>query len=297
MGRISAVLAAALLMMSAAQAVADESREKANLPETDIFLFDLNLGADDVLSNKINATPRGGYDNQPAFTPDSQGFLYSRGDDYQTDVYEYDLASGSSHQITDTVTNEFSPTASPDNSVISFVTGGPKSVQNIAEITRAKPAEPAFILPGQTLRDHASGNVLFWSRYGFNVTLANTDSSDATYISEAIPSTPHLIPGTSNFSFVHRQGNGETWIKELNSATKAVRPLAPIMGPNANYAWTPDGSVLMIQDGQLYRFQEATGKGWVKVSDLTEKAITGAARLSVSPDGQKIAIVGLPAKP
>ena len=63
----------------------------------------------------------------------------------------------------------------------------------------------------------------------------------------AIPVSPQIIPGTDNFSFVHRQGNGEVWIKELNPTTFSIRPLVMIEGENHHYAWTPNGSILMAQ--------------------------------------------------
>ncbi|MGJ8562414.1 MAG: hypothetical protein ACSHXY_02570 [Alphaproteobacteria bacterium] len=279
-------------------------REKANFPDTDIFLLDLSLGDSPAISNARNVTGLAAYENQPSFTPDSSSFLFSRSDEYQTDVYEYLIASKTTRRITRTATNEFSPVASPDNKTISFVTDGPGANQNIAKVTRARPELEKKLLPGSSMReptgyyswDHVSGNVLFWSRYGFNVTLTHADKEEAHYVSgNAVPSTPYVIPGTSNFSFVHRQGNGSVWIKELNPVTKAVRPLTPVVGANANYGWAPDGSIMMIEAGTLYRWMEGTDGGWKVVADLADHGIKEAARLAVSPDGTKLAIVGQPA--
>ncbi len=296
------ILGAALSVGTAAwaQDTPPDIREKAHFPHSDIFLFDVSLNESPALSNGRNVTARSGYDNQPSFTPDSQSFLFARGDDYQTDIFEYDIKTQTIKQITGTPTNEFSPMASPDNRVISFVTGGPNAIQNIAKISRAAPNDMTYILPGKALREpvgyyswnRESGHVLFWSRYGFNVTLTHTDKNLSHYVSgDAVPSTPHIIPGTSNFSFVHRQGNESVWIKELNPDTKAVRPLAPLKGTNANYGWTPGGDILIIEDAALYRWSEAKG-AWDEIADLTDHGIESAARLSVSPDGLKIAIVG-----
>lgn len=279
-------------------------REKANFPNTDIFLLDLTLGESASVTNARNVTGQAAYENQPSFTPGSTSFLFSRSDDYQTDVYEYDIVNRTTRQITASATNEFSPVATPDNQTISFVTDGPGANQNVATITRAKPGEQKALLPGSSLReptgyyswDHATGNVLFWSRYGFNVTLTHADKEQAHYVSgNAVPSTPYVIPGTQNFSFVHRQGNGQMMIKELNPETKAVRPLTPTVGSNANYGWAPDRSIMMIERDVLYRWSEDDEQGWDTVADLSDHGIKDAARLAVSPDGTKLAIVGLPA--
>lgn len=45
-----------------------EQREKADFPETEIFLFDLNVANEgNALSNGRNVTNRRGYDNQPYY--------------------------------------------------------------------------------------------------------------------------------------------------------------------------------------------------------------------------------------
>ena len=280
----------------------DTPREKAGLPETDIFLFNVTLGDTPTLSNPRNVTARTGYDNQPSFTEDSSSFLYSRGDDYQTDVYEYDLADGQSVQITDTMTSEYSPVPSPDNTTISYVSDGPTAAQTIVTIQRDNPTQTTHLLPGDSLREpigyyawnHGTGDVLYWSRYGFNVSLSGVDNTSRQYISgNAVPSTPYVIPDTDNFSFIHRQGNEAVWIKELNPETKAVRPLIALNGPNTNYAWAPDGSVFIIQNDVLYRWREGM-ETWAEIATLSKHGIKNAARLSFSPDGKYMAVVGNP---
>ncbi len=301
---LKTLAAATFLIALPAAAHDDEPRQKANLPETEIFLFDLEMGDTLTISNARNVTTRTGYDNQPRFTPDSASFLYARGDDYQTDIWEYDLSSGTTQQITQTETNEFSPVASPDNQTISYVNDGPGAAQNVMYIRRDASEIEIKLLPAAALREPVgyyswnpqTDDVLFWSRYGFNITLARKDAAQTTYISgDAVPSTPYVIPNsTHKFSFVHRQGNGQVWIKELDPATKSVRPLTPIKGSNANYGWTPDGAILIIEDDVLYHWREGNNEGWVKVADLSEFNITDANRLAVSPDGTKLAVVGLP---
>ena len=196
--------------------LAADERPKATFPETEIFVFDLDLAADEnVVSNGINATSREGYDNQPYFTKDSKSFLYSRGDDYQTDVYEYFLESGESKQITDSTATEFSPTPTPDNTGISFVSDRNASVW-LAK--RESPNEPQWLIESSNNREpigyyawnHVNGDLLYWSQYGFSVTLINAEKGTYHFVSgHAVPSTPQLIPGTNNFSFVHRQTNGQ----------------------------------------------------------------------------------------
>ena len=145
-------------------------RPKADFPETEIFLFDIALSnPENALSNGKNVTDRAGYDNQPYFTKDSATFLYSRGDDYQTDIYEYDLESGTSTQITDSEATEFSPPPFPDNQSMSFVTNRSNSIWHG---TRENIADPEWTLAasdnhepiGYHAWNHKTGDILYWSQ-------------------------------------------------------------------------------------------------------------------------------------
>ncbi|WP_379547653.1 TolB family protein [Qipengyuania sp. DSG2-2] len=296
-------LCASLLLSGAAHAQeAAEDAPSPAFPETEIFLFDYDAEADaNALSDGANVTSRAGYDNQPFFTKDSATFLYSRDDGTQTDIWEYDIARGTHTQITRTPESEFSPTPSPDNRTISMVFERNNSIWHL---DRSTPDAPQWSLEaagvtepvGYFARNHATGDILFWSRYGFSVALTHADKPAYHFISgHAVPATPMVIPGTDMISFVHRQTNEEVWIKAFDPETRAIRPLTPIVGANANYTWSLDGAILQIEDGKLHRWREG-GDGWDEIADLAQHGIASAARIAVSPDGRRIAIVGLPAE-
>jgi Tol biopolymer transport system component len=279
----------------------DVDRPKANFPETEIFLFALDLNAqDNIISGGKNVTNRDGYDNQPFFTKDSASFIYSRGDEYQTDVYEYFLESGELRRLTHSATTEFSPTPTPDNLGISFVSDRNASIW----LGKRDDIEnPEWVQANNNNREpigyyawnHTTGDILYWSQYGFSVSLTHESSQNFHFISgHAVPSTPHIIPGTNNFSFVHRQTNGQVWIKEFNPENKSIRPITPVVGSNANYGWTPDGSILMIENDKLYQWSAESTAGWRQIADLSEFGIHSANRVAISPDARKLAVVGLP---
>ncbi len=272
----------------------------SDFPETDIFLFDFDPeNKNAVLNNPLNVSNRPGYDNQPYFTKGSNTFLYSRNNGNQTDIYEYLISTGDHKRLTNSKTSEFSPTPSLDNKIVSFVSERNSSIWQAARGDEDNPQwsfeasglqEPV----GYFARNLRSGDILFWSRYGYSVTLTNAAKETYHYVSgNAVPATPHLIPGTDNFSYVHRQANGTVWIKELNPLTKAVRPLTEIVGNNANYAWTPNGAIVQIEGTALYYWMEDSKNGWQLLADLSDHGLKSANRIAVSPDGKKIAVVGL----
>src|SRR5271154_6896573 len=64
-------------------------------PDTEIFLAPLAVRGTPLVGHPVNITNSPGYDNQPAFTPDGAGILFTsiRGGGTQTDIYRYDIAS------------------------------------------------------------------------------------------------------------------------------------------------------------------------------------------------------------
>lgn len=301
MPNIRAILTFCALAGTAAPVLAQEEESPPPaFPETEIFLFDYDANArEDALSGGANVTNRAGYDNQPYFTPDGASFLYSRDDGSQTDIWQYDIASGAHRQITDLPESEFSPTPSPDGRHVSMVF---ERSNSIWQFDMETPGAPSWTLApsgvtepvGYFARNWETGDIFYWSRYGFNVALTSAGEPAYHFISgHAVPATPHLIPGSREFSFVHRQTNEQVWIKAFDPATKAVRPLTPIVGTNANYTWAPDGSILQIEGDSLHRWREG-GDGWEEIADLSAHGIESANRIAVSPDGKRIAIVGLP---
>ena len=280
---------------------AEEVKEKVSFPETEIFLLDLKLDSDSMeISSAKNVTARPGYDNQPYFAKNSESFVFSRDDGYQTDIYEYDIANQKTERLIRSDYTEFSPTPFLDGSNLAFVTDRSNSIWYASRDELDNPKwvfakNPIHEPIGYFSWNHATGDILYWSQYGFSVTLAHESKADVHYVSgNAIPSTPHIIPGTDKFSFVHRQANGDAWIKELDPISKAIRPLTPIVGSNANYAWAPDRSIVMIEGSTLYRWQETGAATWEKISDLTSQGIRSATRVAISPNGKRMAIVGLP---
>ena len=296
-------VAATATALAQEENLAEEAKESPAFPESDIFLFEVSTVDGKLsLTNGKNVTDRKGYENQPFFTSDSSSFLFTQSEGQQTDVYEYFLQSQETKRVTKTVGMEFSPTPSPDNRTISFVSDGEGANQSVWHVKRSDPGSPAWTLKDQPEREpvgyyswnHETGFIVFWSRYGHSIRLVHESKTLSHYITgHAVPTTPWIIPGTNLFSFVHRQANGEVWIKELDPETLAIRPLVAIDGSNHHYNWMPDGSIVMMQGTSLVRWKANETNEWQKLVDLAETGtIKSASRVAVSPNGKWIAIVG-----
>ena len=299
------LIAICCVLLCASSAFAQDTKEakKLDLPDCDIFLFELSDTPDEMkISGGFNVTKRAGYDNQPWFTPDSSSILYTANHSPdRTNVFEYLIESKKTEQLTDDSTQQYSPQISPDNKTLSFVVDGDSANQSIW--SRDRDGENStWLLQNQAEREpvgyyswnRANDYILFWSRYGFSMRLVHRTKSISHYVTgNAVPATPHIIPGSSNFSFIHQQGNGEVWIKELNPETLAVRPLTTVVGSNRSYAWTPSSWIVMCDGTELHRWSPDSD-GWKLVVDLADHGLKNVTRLAVSPDGKKLAVVGLP---
>jgi Tol biopolymer transport system component len=284
--------------------VADESEVPTSIPDWEVHLFDL-VESDKgyQIENGSNISSSKGYDNQPYFTPGGESILFTsdRGGS-QTDIYEYFISSRKTVQVTDTKSSEYTPKTSPDNQIITFVRDGEGANpdQTVWQMNR-KTAEYSWAINsmepvGYYHFNHETGNVFIWSRYGFSVSNLNSKQNLDTYVSgNAVPATPKQVPDTNLFSFVHRQMNGEIWIKSFNPETHAITPIAPTQGANSDYAWAPNGDLFRAEDNVLYVWKKnETSRQWTKVQDMSGLFNGTISRLAISPDGNKIALVENP---
>ncbi len=121
------LITACLLATGCAESTDEEKGDihemAKNVEAWDIWLVEIDSsGAQVVLGDIGNVTNRPGYDNQPQFLPTGDGFLYSSiRDEYQSDIWYYDLASGMHSQITSTSEHEFSPMPMPSGNGFSTV--------------------------------------------------------------------------------------------------------------------------------------------------------------------------------
>ena len=99
-----------------------------------------------------------------------------------------------------------------------------------------------------------------------------------------------IRPGRGTVSFVVTPQGAPWEIKELNPVTRAITSLTPTLEGSEDLAWTPDGAIVMGQKTKLFLWRE--GGRWTQIADLARQGVDSITRLTVSPDGKWIAIVG-----
>ena len=267
--------------------------------DTDILLAEISTSAAGMpsIGRPTNLTQRPDYDNQPHFVPDGSGLWYTVNDAQagQADIWRYDFANARVTRVTQSAPeSEYSATALPDGSGISTIRVEADSMQRLwrfdSDGSNARVLLPAIAPVGY----HAwvDENTVVMFVLGDPPTLQRGDlrTGRATTITRGIGRSINRIPNTFDVSYVQFDDDGAATIMRLPGDGGAPTVIAPSVGGGQDHAWTPNGVVLMAEEGVVYGLRPGPNAAWVPVGDFSDLHIT-ISRLAVSPDGRQIAMV------
>jgi len=267
----------------------------AQAPGTDIYLATLSRSGDRLrVGSPVNLTARAGYDNQPSFSPDGRSIYYTSARDGQTDIYRHDIAPGRSQPVTATPESEYSPTVTPDRGRLSVIRVERDSTQRLWSFA-LDGGSPRLLLDSiKPVGYHVwlNADTLFVFVLGTPATLRRAElaSGRAEIVARDIGRTLLLIPGRHAISYLQRDSSGG-WIRSLDPVSGAGENLARLPQANEFYAWTPQGDLLSARGNRLLRWQGGP-QAWETVMEFAEPGLQKITRLAVSPQGDRIALVG-----
>ena len=273
----------------------------AQAPDTEIYLIPVTSApAGPALGAPRNITNRAGYDNQPSFTPDGRAILFtSVRDDAQADIYRYEMSSGAITRVTATdPESEYSATVIPGEQAISVVRVERDSTQRLWRFP-LDGGDPSVLVENvKPVGYYAWGDAttLFMFVLGSPPTLqrGTRGAGAATILADSIGRSIHPIPG-GGVSVVVKASPDEWWITRVDPATNAMERLVRTRPGQEDYAWMPDGSIVMAEGATVYRWTQ--GGEWKELARLTDPGLASVTRMAVSPDGTWLAVVGMRAAP
>lgn len=266
-------------------------------PATDIYLASIEPSSDGRIrvGDPANISQHAGYDNQPYFVRGGQAVLFtSMRDGKQTDIYEYTVASRSLRQLTSTPESEYSPTPAPGDRV-SVIRVESDGTQRLWAFPRS--GAPSLVLPAvKPVGYHAWVDdqtlVLFVLGEPPTLQIADAGTGKSEIFSQRPGRCIRQAPG-GKISFVQKGPGKEPWqIMELDVAVRKAAPVTETIEGREDYAWLPDGRLLMGSGSRLYLWSRDSRAGdWQQIADFTSAGIGNITRLAVSPDGKRLAFV------
>ena len=269
-------------------------------PSTDIYLVPLNGGPASMKAGKPSAISTGeGYDNQPYFSPDGRRILFAANrDGKQIDIFVFNRENGRVAQLTQTPTNENSPTylAGGDGS-FSVVQSEPDKRQRLWRFN-AQGREPQLILTdvnpvGYHAWIDSDRLALFVLGQPNSLQLASVKTGKGEVAAQGIGRSLHRIPGTRLVSFVHREESGEFFIKQIDPDTRKIDTLVKVVDGTTerDMAWAADGKTILMSGGTKVFSWTRGAPGWTEVFDAAPHGLGAVTRIAASPNGDAVAIV------
>ncbi|MBY6188499.1 hypothetical protein KUV89_17940 [Marinobacter hydrocarbonoclasticus] len=262
--------------------------------DTQLHLFALEDGQP---ARHKAVTGAQGYNNQPAFTADGRGLLFSSDRaGGQMDIFQYDVASGAIRNLTNSPEeSEFSPQPGEAPGTITYVVEQGVPHQSVWQKMEGKSRERAVnsYIPAGYYAQRAGQGTLLWARYGYHLYFEpwGEQADERHFVSASVGRSLHAIPGSQEFSFLHKQVDGDWVIKGFHPDSGAIRPITAVDKVSEDYAWDKAGRIWMGRGNTLWRWDAE--KQWQPVADLADYGVTTIGRLAISPDGKHLAVVGL----
>ena len=265
-------------------------------PNTEVFLFDLNTEKGVFeLSNFKNISNNEGYDNQPSFL-NNHTILYAGTRKGQTDIVKYNTKYDSSIYVNHTEGSEYSPLKIPGEKATSAIRLEKDGKQALYKYN-LRNGESELLIEDIIIGYHV------WYNEKILVSSVLEDSKLALYSTNLeqkknykfhsnIGRSLHKIPNTDLVSFINKEDDNIWEIHSVNPTTGDTKAIVATLPKAEDMCWLPNGTILMGHENKLYTFTPNKSVDWVEVATLDTYNITNITRVSVSPDGKKLAVVG-----
>ncbi len=273
--------------------------------EDDVFLAELKAGK--VVSVK-NVSNRTGYDNQPHFTPDSNGLLFSamykteeQGDKAQTDFMYHDINKGGVVNFSNSAASEYSPTITPDGKHVSMIRVGDDgkqllwqypfdlSSQNVEK--QGTSLKPNVFDVGYHVWINPKELLVFMLGEPMTLQRLNLQTDKLSLVDNNIGRTLRKVPNKDLFSYT-KLVNDRWLVKLYNPMTKGVKNAVLLPSDNMYYAWHQDGRLLSAQDNVVKVINSNVfGDKWRTFADFSTDCKGQITRMVMSNNSQYLAFV------
>lgn len=270
--------------------------------DNDLYLFSLEKTSKEeyhVYAPKfLSAFNKGGYINQPSFTPSGDLLVSVRREgDNQNDIWQLSLTLKKLRRLTQTDAFEYSPQIHPDEehlTVLRKLNGEPIN-QQVCNID-LRTGEQKCV--ADDIRDIGYYTWLSLTELGLfriegsanRLSYYNVDDNKSRRITTSVGRT--LLSDKEGFLiYIHKFTDAYWYIKKYNPINSAIEIVTQTVAKNEDFALAPDGTYFMGKDNLLFAFHPDRGKEWKQVADLSIYGIKYITRIAISPDSKKLVLV------
>jgi len=272
---------------------------------TRIYLAPLTASAGSVqIGAPALMTAKRGFVNQPAFAPDGGGLYFTwRPVGSQADIWFHDLRSGAERPVTCTSEEEYAASPTPDRTGLSVIRVGTDLSRTLAVIG-LDGALRHTLLPDLTVvgayrwaDDHTLAVFVSGADGTSRLVVGDTATGRVDTVAEQVGAALAAIPGSHAISYLDNSGESRAQLMRLEIASRATAKLLELPEGVDHVAWLADGSVLVASGTRILRAMPAAATSpsapaaWQEVADLAGKLEGSIARLVVSDDQRRLAIV------
>jgi len=267
---------------------------------TEIYLFDLAEQDNQIIiNNPLNISKNPGYDNQPSFTEDGLGILFSSFRDGQSDISKYFIDENYRVWLTDTPESEFSPLAVPGKKKYFTCVRLNEDKSQYLYKYAFKNKLPELLIPElkvgyyiwfdpKTIVSFVIDDIetLQVSRFKYKIRYPIQRNIGRSL--HKIPNTAGLGTNLISFISLNHESPEVYSIDPLKSKTQYITDALP---GSKDITWTSKGTMLMGKGNQIYKFQPGLDKEWQPIQIKSDLNLQGISRIVISPDGSKLAVV------
>ena len=269
--------------------------------DVDVFVMDFTLN-DQIMniSGFKNISNNPGYDSQPFFTNNKQ-LLYAGNQNGQTDIVMYDLTNSTSNVVnTTTPGGEYSPKQIPGSKDIAAVRLDTNGLQRLYFYNQTDTTQGDSKMLLDTLEvayfaffdhDRIVASVLGVNQ--LNLVVANFKTKKVTPYIENSGRSIHNIPQSTSVSYTlsNEDKNMDVYILDLDQGAESFFVCQLPVGVQ-DHCWINDSQLLLGSSSKIYLYDMFGSQQWKEVADLSGHNISDINRITVNPQGNKIALVG-----
>ncbi|MFN8164937.1 MAG: hypothetical protein U0X76_01885 [Bacteroidia bacterium] len=272
----------------------------AQFPDTDIMLYRMEKsgsGNIEIFSGE-NITNRKGYDNQPVFSPAGDKIIYvsiSEKDSTQSDLMEYDIATGNTKQLTKTKESEYSPTFSSDGKKLFVVHVDVDSGQRLYSMTWPELNNLTRIENSDSVGYFGlldSGKVaMFLISEPPRMVILDLSTHKSQFICNEpgrCMRTTAAYPG--QMLYIDKSDSLHWFLKSCNTTDFTKKIIAEMPGLTEDFTVLNDGTLLCGMNGTLYRLSNGK-KDWLAVHGAKEEKFPAFKRIATDRMAKRMAIV------